>query len=161
MDTLGGLAFAGEAPMKYYMKEKPKRRDEKILTGTMIWQILLSGAYVLLLCTLFLILPTFAARYRGEAEHLTAFYALFIFAGIFSCFSSRSERLWLFSGIGRNRAFSLTMLLITAVQIAMIYFGGDLFRCVPLTLRELSLAFSLAATVIPFDILRRVITRLS
>ena len=25
MDTLGGLAFAGEAPLHYYMKEKPKR----------------------------------------------------------------------------------------------------------------------------------------
>ncbi len=161
MDTLGGLAFAGEAPMRYYMKEKPKRRDEKILTGAMLGQIILSGAYVLLLCTLFLILPAFAGRYRGEAEHLTAFYALFIFAGIFSCFSARSERLWLFSGIGKNRAFSLIMLLITAVQIAMIYCGGDMFRSVPLTLRELSLAFSLAATVIPFDILRRVISRLS
>lgn len=161
MDTLGGLAFAGEAPMRYYMKEKPKRRDEKILTGAMLGQIILSGAYVLLLCTIFLILPAFAGRYRGEAEHLTAFYALFIFAGIFSCFSARSERLWLFSGIGKNRAFSLIMLLITAVQIAMIYFGGEMFRSVPLTLRELSLAFSLAATVIPFDILRRIISRLS
>ena len=160
MDTLGGLAFAGEAPMRYYMKEKPKRRDEKILTGAMLGQIILSGAYVLLLCTLFLILPAFAGRYRGEAEHLTAFYALFIFSGIFSCFSARSERLWIFSGIGKNRAFSLIMLLITAVQIAMIYFGGEMFRSVPLTLRELSLAFSLAATVIPFDILRRVIARL-
>ena len=161
MDTLGGLAFAGEAPMRYYMKEEPKRRDEKILTGAMLGQIILSGAYVLLLCTLFLILPTFIGRYRGEAEHLTAFYALFIFSGIFSCFSARSERLWLFSGIGKNRAFSLIMLLITAVQIAMIYFGGDMFRSVPLTLRELSLAFSLAATVIPFDILRRIVSRLS
>lgn len=161
MDTLGGLAFAGEAPMRYYMKEKPKRRDEKILTGAMLGQIILSGAYVLLLCTLFLIMPAFAGRYRGEAEHLTAFYALFIFSGIFSCFSARSERLWLFSGIGKNRAFSLIMLLITAVQIAMIYFGGEMFRSVPLTLRELSLAFSLAATVIPFDILRRIISRLS
>ena len=161
MDTLGGLAFAGEAPMRYYMKEKPKRRDEKILTGAMLGQIILSGAYVLLLCTLFLILPAFAGRYRGEAEHLTAFYALFIFSGIFSCFSARSERLWIFSGIGKNRAFSLIMLLITAVQIAMIYFGGEMFRSVPLTLRELSLAFSLAATVIPFDILRRIISRLS
>ena len=161
MDTLGGLAFAGEAPMRYYMKEKPKRRDEKILTGRMLWQILLSGAYVLLLCTLFLIFPAFAGRYRGEAEHLTAFYALFIFAGIFSCFSARSERLWLFSGIGKNRPFTLIMLLISAVQIAMIYFGGDMFRCVPLTVRELSLAFSLAATVIPFDIMRRIIARFS
>ena len=31
MDTLGGLAFAGEAPLESYMKDRPKRRDEPIL----------------------------------------------------------------------------------------------------------------------------------
>ena len=36
MDTLGGLAFAGEAPIADYMKEKPKRREEPILNKYMI-----------------------------------------------------------------------------------------------------------------------------
>ena len=33
MDTLGGLAFASDAPNERYMKEKPKKRDEPILNG--------------------------------------------------------------------------------------------------------------------------------
>ena len=161
MDTLGGIAFAGEAPLIYYMKEKTKRRDEPIINRQMLTHIIISGSYTLALCTAFLTLDLFKNIYPTEGKLYTAFYALFIFSGIFSCFSARSERLWLFSGIGKNRAFSLIMLLITAVQIAMIYFGGEMFRSVPLTLRELSLAFSLAATVIPFDLLRRLISRLS
>ena len=44
MDTLGGLAFAGEAPMPYYMKELPKRREEPILTAALARRIaFLSG----------------------------------------------------------------------------------------------------------------------
>jgi hypothetical protein len=42
----------------------------------------------------------------------------------------------------------------------MIYFGGEVFRCVPLLLREVSFVFFLAATVIPFEMLRRLISRL-
>ena len=54
MDTLGGLAFAGEAPQKRIMKEKPKRRDEPILNEYMIHQILLSGGFSAVFSILFL-----------------------------------------------------------------------------------------------------------
>ena len=160
MDTLGGLAFAGEAPMSYYMKEKPKRRDEKILSREMLSHIASSGIYTLFLCALFLILPSFRGLYSGEAEFLTAFYALFIFSGIFNCFAARSERLWIFSNLWKNKAFIFIMLLISAVQLVMIYFGGAVFRCVPLTAGELWIAVLLAISVIPFDIIRRVVVKL-
>ena len=163
MDTLGGLAFAGEPALDYYMKEKPKRRDEPILTKEMLKNIVVTGSFTLALCTLFLSSYIFRDAfgfYTTPDRFYTAFYALFIFAGIFNCFSARSDRLWLLSNIGKNRLFILIMLAISVIQIFMIYFGGEMFRSVPLTLRELSLAFSLAATVIPFDILRRVIARL-
>ena len=160
MDTLGGLAFAGEAPMRYYMKEKPKCRDEKILSEQMLSHILLSGAFTLMLCTAFLTMPYFRAHFSSEAEFMTAFYALFIFSGIFNCLTARSERLFIFAGIEKNRAFVFIMLLISALQILMIYFGGTLFRSVPLSAHELSFAISLAALVIPFDIIRRIVAKL-
>ena len=50
---------------------------------------------------------------------------------------------------------------ITLIQIAMIYVGGDMFRCVPLTIGELMFALSLAFTVIPFDAIRRIVKKLS
>ena len=160
MDTLGGLAFAGEAPMSYYMKEKPKRSDEKILSDKMLSHVILSGIFTLALCTIFLVLPAFRTHYRSESEFMTAFYALFIFAGIFNCLGARSERLWIFTGIAKNRAFIFIMILISALQILMMYYGGTLFRSVPLTIPELLLALATASAVIPFDVIRRVITKL-
>ena len=54
MDTLGGLAFSGEPPLKEYMSQLPKSRDEKLITGTMLNQILLSGLFTIGLCIWFL-----------------------------------------------------------------------------------------------------------
>lgn len=161
MDTLGGLAFAGEAPHAYYMKEKPKRREEPILSRTMIGQIALTGAYTLALCILFLRAEVFRRMFDGgEIYFLTAFYALFIFAGLANCLCARSERLRVFAGIGKNKPFIFILLLIAAIQVLMIYYGGALFRTEPLALHDLLTVIALSATVLPFDILRRIFSKL-
>ena len=164
MDTLGGLAFAAEAPMDYYMLEKPKNRGERILSRDMLNQIFITGAYTLVLCVLFLRAPFFASLFRADVNNsylLTGFYALFVFAGIFNCFNARSERLSLFSGLGRNKPFIMILFFIAVIQLIMIYFGGAVFRCVPLTFREILNVILLSLTVIPFDSLRRMIKKLS
>lgn len=164
MDTLGGLAFAGEAPLEYYMMEKPKSREEKILSREMLNQVLLTGGYTLFMCVMFLELDFFKVLFRydsADTYYLTGFYALFVFAGIFNCFNSRSERMFMFSNISKNKPFIIIMILISVIQVLMIYFGGDVFRSAPLTLRELLNVVILAASVIPFDILRRIFKKLS
>ena len=163
MDTLGGLAFAGEPALEYYMKEKPKTRTEPILTGEMLSKILVSGLYTLFLCLCFLKVDFFRRAFigsGGEARFMTAFYALFIFLGIFNCFIARSERVWLFSEIGKNKLFVFIMLLIAVIQIIMIYMGGELFRATPLRIGELVSVVILAFTIIPFDMLLRVLRKL-
>jgi hypothetical protein len=42
----------------------------------------------------------------------------------------------------------------------MIYFGGELFRCVPLLPKELSFVILLSMTVVPFEMLRRLFYKL-
>lgn len=163
MDTLGGLAFAGEAPLSYYMQEKPKARDEQILSREMLNQIFVTGAYTLILSLIFLTSPRIRLIYGSLAptdRFYTAFYALFIFSGIFNCLLARSSRLWLFSNISKNKPFVLIMLLISVIQIFMVYFGGELFRCVPLLPAELSFVITLAMTIIPFEMFRRFMYKL-
>ena len=112
MDTLGGIAFAGEPPLPSCMRERPKRRDEKILNRYMINQIALLGSFTLAACIYFLKSPAVYQRFRGgegSATHLTAFFAFFIFAGIFNCFNARTDSLDLFSGLVRNKGFILIM----------------------------------------------------
>ena len=43
MDTLAGLAFAGEAALQRYMLEKPLPRDERLISADMWSAILLNG----------------------------------------------------------------------------------------------------------------------
>ena len=163
MDTLGGLAFAGEGALDYYMKEKPKSRDEPILSREMLGQIFLNGAFTLLLCIVFLTSPIIRVYYgfsNSPEAFYTAFYALFIFSGIFNCLLARCERLRLMSNIGKNKPFILILLLISLIQVCMIYYGGETFRCTPLSPSELGYAVGMAFLVVPFDMMRRIISRL-
>ena len=154
MDTLAGLAFAGEPPLREYMKEPPKKRDEPILSPYMYNQILVTGTYVTLLCILFLKLPRIRGVYLPP-HFMTAFFALFIFAGIFNSFNARTTRINLLTSIWKNKAFMVIMLFVTAVQIVIIYFGGTVFRTTGLTVRELQFSILLAFTVIPVDMIRK------
>ena len=52
------------------------------------------------------------------------------------------------------------MLIISVIQIIIIYFGGDLFRSTPLSVSELMLALGAAASVLIFDAVRRILVRL-
>ena len=160
MDTLGGLAFAGEPALSYYMLEKPKRREEPILSRPMLSHVLLNGAYTLALLIFFLSYPTFRIYFGSLDRHLTAFYALFIFSGIVNSFTARSERMLIFFGILKNRAFLAIMSFITAIQILIVYFGGSLFRSTPLTPRELGCVALLSLTVLIFDSIRRFFVKL-
>ena len=162
MDTLGGLAFAGEAPLASYMKEKPKRRDEPILNGYMVYEILLQGGFTVALCIAFLKLPFITAQFRHSSDDvylLTAFFALFIFASVFNCFCARTDRLNTASSISKNRAFILIMAFVLTIQIVFIYLGGSVLRTAPLTARELLVTAALALGVIPFDFVRKLIWR--
>ena len=163
MDTLGGLAFAGEPALEYYMKEKPKSRSERILSREMLHQIFFTGAYTLFLCIAFLQADIFREAFGGTVDNsyfMTAFYALFIFAGIFNCFGARCERMWILSKIGKNKPFVVIMSFISVIQILMIYHGGSVFRTVPITARSLIYVILLAASVLPFEMIRRVFYKL-
>ncbi len=163
MDTLGGLAFAGEAPLPSYMSEPPKRRDEPILNRYMVNQILLLGTFTVCLCLGFLQLPAITSHFRHTQDDLyllTAFFALFIFSSVFNCFNCRTDRLRLFSGISENRAFLLIMSAVCAIQIAFIYLGGHVLRTAPLTPSELGYTMLLSLLVFPAEFLRKLLLRL-
>ena len=161
MDTLGGLAFAGEPPQMTYMRERPKRRDEPILSGKMVKKIVSCGSFTLLLLVLFLLLPEFKNLFVVSGGHMTGFYALFIFLGIFNSFISRADGFRMLKGVFKNKLFLPVIALISVVQIFIIYYGGELFRSTPLGINELLTVILLASSVLGFDLLRRIISALS
>lgn len=163
MDTLGGLAFAGEAPQKRYMRERPKHRREPIVNAYMLNQILVSGTVGALMSVAFLKSPHITEHFR-ESENdlvlLSAFFAFFIFLGVAQCINSRSDRLDLLSGLGKNTAFLLIIGLICVIQISFVYLGGAALRTTPLLMGELAMTLACATAAIPADIVRKIAWRL-
>ena len=162
MDTLAGLAFAGEAPLEEYMEEPPKSREEPVLNGGMINQILFEGLLTVTICMLFLTLgfvKSFYHYYYNEICFYSAFFTLFIFCGIFNSFNARTQRINVTAYLSRNPSFILIMTMIAAVQIILVYFGGSMFRTGSLTIEELAFSICIAAIVIPADVIRKIIVK--
>ena len=159
MDTLAGLAFAFEPPLKEYMKEEPKKKDENIMNGYMLNEILITGIYTTVLCVLFLKLPVIRNQFSNQSSFMTAFFGLFIFAGIFNCFNAHTSRMNILAHLLKNKMFIIVISFISVVQIIMIYYGGSIFRTVPLSVKEFIIMLLLSFTVVPVDVLRKKICK--
>ncbi|MBE6147999.1 MAG: calcium-translocating P-type ATPase, PMCA-type [Firmicutes bacterium] len=158
MDTFAGLAFSYEAPLKEYMEEVPKAKDEKIMNKYMLNQIVVNGLYSAILCILFFKVPIISNMFRYSNNNsylMTAFFALFIFLGILNSFLSRTHRLNFFANLSKNKVFIIITLFIFITQICIIYFGGNLFRTYGLTLKEIFIVLGLSLTILPIDLLRK------
>lgn len=162
MDTFAGVAFSFEAPLIEYMEEPPKKKDTPIMNKYMYSEIIWTGIYCALLCILFLKLPIFKTLIRtGENSKylMTAYFAMFIFMGIFNAFNARTVRINTFANLSKNKVFIGIFGFIFIAQVWIIYNGGDIFRTYGLKINELILVLLLALTVFPVDWLRKYILK--
>ena len=162
MDTFAGVAFSFEPALDSYMHEPPKPKNEPIVNSYMIGEVLFTGIYSAILCILFLKAPIVRSFIRiGENYKylMTAYFALFIFIGVFNSFNARSERINIFANLNKNKVFLFIILFILVVQVYLIYHGGDLFRTYGLTAREFFIVLLLAMSVFPVDFIRKVYLR--
>lgn len=158
MDTLGALAFAGEPPTNECMHEKPKKRTEPFVNPAMVSQIAFCSVATLSVCIAFLQSRNIRVLFHFDETpiyFMSAFFGLFIFLGIANCFIARTPRLNLAAHLKENSAFIAIMILVSGIQLLMIYFGGKLFRAAPLTLGQLLLVMFLAFLIIPLELIRR------
>ena len=162
MDTFAGVAFSFEAPLIEYMEEPPKKKDTPIMNKYMYSEIIWTGVYCALLCILFLKLPIFKTLIRtGENSKylMTAYFAMFIFMGIFNAFNARTVRINTFANLSKNKVFIGIFGFIFIAQVCIIYNGGDIFRTYGLKINELILVLLLALTVFPVDWFRKYILK--
>lgn len=160
MDTLAALAFGGEPALRKYMKEAPKRRSESIVSKEMWHSILINGIFLTIVSLSFLTLNTFKGMFRQSQDdiyHLTAYFTLFIMTAVFNGFNVRSTSTNIFEDISKNPGFLRVMGLITVIQVAMTFIGGEILRCKPLTFSEWTIVLGLSVLIIPVDMLRKLI----
>ncbi|TCT20863.1 calcium-translocating P-type ATPase, PMCA-type [Thiobaca trueperi] len=166
MDTLAGLALAGEAALARYMREPPLRRDAPLISPDMWSAVLVNGGFIAALSILFLTSEITHTWFSGEhtpgtpeaeAKFLTAFFAFFVFAQIFNTFNARTQGLNLFEHLLDNRLFMIVIPGIMVLQVFFTTFGGEILRTVGLSLHEWGLVLLLAVLIIPVDLLRKIV----
>ncbi len=166
MDTLAGLAFAGESALQRYMQEPPLRRDEPLINGDMWSSILINGGIIAAMSIVFLTSTMTQQWFSGgfevgsdaaQAKFLTAFFAFFVFIQVFNTFNARTQGLNLFEHLLDNRLFSVIVPGIMVVQVIFITIGGEILRTVGLSMNEWLIVLLLAVLIIPVDIVRKLV----
>ncbi len=160
MDTLAAIAFGGEAPLRKYMLEKPRKRDEDIMDKKM-WSAIGVGAVFISAVSVFMFISqdmyyAFRAS-ENDVVFYTGYFSYFVFSCIFNAFNTRTDEVDLFDHISLNKPFIAIILLICAVQIFMTYFGGAVIGTADLSAKEWSIVIVMALLIIPVDILRKLI----
>lgn len=172
MDGLGAIMLGNEPALREYMKEKPRRRDESIISKSMAIQIVVMGVWLTLVSFLYFYLPVDKMGiFNGERlspQHMTGYFVLFIWAALFNGFNVRDEGFGIFKGLNENTNFLKTFFIIIAVQFCIVNasvipievfnFIGEMFSCTPFDAAGWGVVILLAVTMIPVDILRKAIT---
>ncbi|MEA5534553.1 calcium-translocating P-type ATPase, PMCA-type [Crocosphaera sp. XPORK-15E] len=136
MDTFAALALATEPPHKSVMNKPPRHPQDFIISPKMFKIIVGTGLIFLLF------LMGFLAYLQADGivndYELSVFFAVFVFLQLWNLFNTRCFGLkqWFGSGIGKNKAFLGIVAVIFLGQIAIIQWGGKVFRTVPLSLQD-------------------------
>ncbi|MCI9082784.1 MAG: calcium-translocating P-type ATPase, PMCA-type [Lachnospiraceae bacterium] len=167
MDGLGAIMLGNEPALEKYMSEKPRRRDESIISKKMMAQILTMGAWLTIVSFLYLKLPFFQELFENEKQHLTGYFVLFIVAALFNGFNVRDDGFAIFKGLDENTGFLkvfFTIILVQAVIVnaALVPFAvfewiGNMFSCVPFGIQGWIAVVLLAVTMIPVDLVRKMV----
>ncbi len=167
MDGLGAIMLGNEPALKKYMDEKPRRRDESIVSKKMMAQIVTMGAWLVVLSFLYLKLPFFRNLFETEEQHLTGYFVLFIVSALFNGFNVRDEKFGIFKGLNENTGFLKVFFTIILVQVmivnaALVPFTvftwiGNMFSCVPFGIAGWIAVVLLAVTMIPVDLVRKAV----
>lgn len=168
MDGLGAIMLGNEPAKESYMMEKPRRRDENIISRNMAVQILTMGLWLTIVSFIYLKTPFFMNLFGGNMDELlTGYFVLFIASALFNGFNVRDEGFGIFNGLKENPGFLKVFFAIIIVQalivnsgsipLAPFQFIGKMFSCVPFSITGWIAVFILAFTMIPVDLLRKVV----
>lgn len=170
MDSLGSLMLGAEPAMKKYMEMKPRRRDESIVSKDMFIQFCIMGVYLLILSIVWfksgLIDSFFTTDGVLNVEQFkTGFFAMFMVASILNGFNVRNNGFNVLKDIEKNTGFFKVMLAMLAATVVICQAGlalpvvGQMFSTVPISVMQWIVVVIAAITIIPVDMLRKLICR--
>ena len=181
MDSLGAIMLGNEPALEKYMSEKPRRRDESIVSRAMMAQILTMGLWLTVVSFVYLKTPFIAELFGGwavdgagnvlngvpNAQHLTGYFVLFIVSALCNGFNVRDDGFGIFKGLDQNKGFLKVFFLIILVQFVIVNAAliplpvftwiGNMFSCTPFGIAGWAIVVILSITMIPVDLIRKMI----
>ena len=161
MDTMGALLLGQEPADIAYLKEAPRRRDDKIVSMKMFTQFVITGIYMFAMSVAWFMLPQISAMFGSDATLKTGFFAAFMISAILNGFNVRNDGLNILHRIKENGNFFKVLVAMLAVTILLCVVGGpvgEIFNCSRLALTEWPVVILVSLVIIPFDMVRKVIT---
>lgn len=161
MDSLGALLLGQEPAMQSYMKEKPRRRDENIVSKNMFLQFCIMGVYLLVLSVAWFNIPVIQSLFATQEQFKTGFFAAFMFASILNGFNVRNEGFNIFKDIEQNGNFFkvlISMLAATVVisEISLVIpLVGEMFSTQAFGITGWLFVIIAGLSIIPVDMLRK------
>ncbi len=165
VDSLGAIMFGKEPALKQYMKEKPRRKDENIVSKEMFVQILVNAFWIIFVSYCFLKMNIFSMFFENSSQLNSAYFALFVLFALFNGFNVRSDKFAIFYRLNENPNFLKVWFTILIIQIFIVNAAilpienlkvvSEMFSCEPFNIKGWTLIVLLAATIIPVDIFRK------
>jgi P-type Ca2+ transporter type 2C len=165
MDSLGALMLGQEPALQSYMKEKPRRRDESIVNKKMFIQFTIIGLFLLGLSIVWFKSDIISSNFNTKAELKSGFFAVFMFTAIFNGLNVRSNTLNIFKDIKDNKNFLPVVFIMLGATIVLCQISmvsnelGNMFSTTALDVKEWLIIIAVSLTVIPFDMIRKLITK--
>jgi magnesium-transporting ATPase (P-type) len=171
MNAFAALALATEPPSKKLLKRKPYGKKESMINAEMKRQIVGAAIYQVswLMVLLFLGPDLFGVEAGWESRvwseesgrHFTIFFNAFVFMQVFNeinCRKIRDAELNVFKDFCSNKLFPLIFISTVCVQLLIVYFGGALLGCSPLSLFEQICCIGIGIGSVLFCFLTKLIT---
>lgn len=163
MDSLGALLLGQEPALDIYMKEKPRRRDESIVSKKMFIQFCIMGAYLLGMSLAWFKSGIFEQFFADEDQFKSGFFAAFMFSAILNGLNVRNEGFNIFKDIKKNSNFFpvLFAMLVATFCLCMaslvLPVVGQMFSTEAFGLMGWIAVLVVAVIIIPVDMLRKLL----
>ncbi len=146
MDTFAALALASLPPSRSVMREKPRRNGDFILSRPMIRSIVGTGS--LFVAVLLGMLVAFGSGIT--VYELSAFFTVFVMLQFWNMFNAKAfgTKRSALAGLGKCYAFLGVLALILVGQFAIVTWGGEVFRTVPLSAGDWGLVIGATSAVL-------------
>lgn len=120
MDSLGSLMLGSEVALETYMTEKPRRRDESIVSKSMAIQVLVMGLWLTGLSFFYLTTDWIRGLFETDEQLYISYFVFFIVAALFNAFNVRANDTKIFAGLGENKTFLPVFFAIIGIQALII-----------------------------------------